>query len=159
MQSGIRIVALMLACGTLLLAAGCAGPSQSGYVYTDRETRQPMQVQSATIQSVRGVSLERNQPAGIGTAAGAVVGGVAGSNVGRGKGAIVGSVLGALVGGMTGSHLEQGAGNRAALEITVRTDEGRTLAIVQEAGDDRFEAGQRVRLLTTARGQVRVAPQ
>ena len=159
MQSGIRIVTLMLASGALLLAAGCAGPSQSGSVYTDREARQPMQVQSATIQSVRGVRLERSQPTGIGTGAGAVVGGVAGSNIGRGKGAIVGSVLGAVVGGIAGSHLEQGAGDRAAQEITVRTDDGRTLAIVQAAGDDRFEAGQRVRLLTSSRGQVRVAPQ
>jgi outer membrane lipoprotein SlyB len=104
------------------------------------------------------VRIEREGEAGVGSIAGAVVGGVAGSNVGGGKGSIIGSVIGAVAGGVAGSHLEKAAGERNGLEITVRTDDGRTLAIVQEAGSDRFDAGQRVRLLTDARGQVRVSP-
>ena len=160
MNPSHRLAALALAVASVSLMAGCAAPSRSGAVYSDRDARQPMQVQTATIQSVRQVRLENATPSGgVGTMAGAVVGGVAGSNVGRGKGAIVGSVLGAVVGGMAGSRLEQAGGDRPALEITVRTDDGRTLAVVQEAGEERFDAGQRVRLLTDSRGQVRVSPQ
>lgn len=151
-----RLIALMLTAAALSLAAGCAAPSRSGSVYTDRDTRLPMQVQTATIQSVRMVRIERAQPTGVGSAAGAVVGGVAGSNVGGGKGSIVGAVVGAVIGSVAGSHLEQNTADRPGLEITVRTDDGRTLAIVQEAGDERLDPGQRVRLLTDPRGQVRV---
>jgi outer membrane lipoprotein SlyB len=78
--------------------------------------------------------------------------------VGGGKGSIIGSVVGAVAGGVAGSYLEKGVTDRNGLEITVRTDDGRTLAIVQDAGNDRFDAGQRVRLLTDGRGQVRVSP-
>lgn len=157
MKSVLRLVALALTASVFSLAAGCAAPSHSGSVYSDRDARLPMQVQTATIQSVRAVRIERSQPSGLGSGAGAVVGGVAGSNVGGGKGSIVGAVVGAVIGGVAGSHLEKNTTDRPGLEITVRTDDGRTLAIVQDADQDRLEPGQRVRLLTDPRGQVRVS--
>ena len=94
----------------------------------------------------------------MGTLAGSVIGGVAGSNVGGGKGSIISSVIGAVAGGVVGSQLEKAGTSTEGLEITLRTDDGKTIAIVQAAGSDRFEAGQRVRLLTDNRGQVRVTP-
>ena len=153
-----RRLAATLSAAAMLVLTGCAAPERSGSVYGSRDTRQAMQVQTATVQGVRTVRIEREGEPGVGSIAGAVVGGVAGSNVGGGKGSIIGSVIGAVAGGVAGSHLEKAAGERNGLEITVRTDDGRTLAIVQEAGSDRFDAGQRVRLLTDARGQVRVSP-
>lgn len=141
-----------------VLASGCAGPSKSGSVYTDSEARRPMQVTTATVQAIRQVTLERNRPTGAGTAAGGVIGGVAGSTIGGGRGAVVGTVAGAVVGAVAGSYAEKSLSDRAGLEITVRTDDGRTMAVVQEAGQDSFAPGQRVRLLTDSRGQVRVAP-
>lgn len=156
MKTSIALTALA-ACAALL--AGCAGPSKSGSTYSDVETRRPMTVSTGTIQSLREVRLERDRPSGAGTAAGAVIGGVAGSTIGRGRGSIIGSVAGAVAGGVAGSYAEKGLSDRPAWEITVRTDDGRTLAIVQEAGDDLFAIGQRVRMLTDSRGQVRVTPQ
>ena len=157
MTSLHRLMALALTATALSLAAGCAAPSRSGSVYSDRDARQPMQIQTGTIQGVREVRIERAQPTGVGTAAGAVVGGVAGSTVGGGRGSIVGAVVGAVIGGVAGSHIEKSTSDRPGLEITVRTDDGRTLAIVQEADGQRLEPGQRVRLLTEPRGQVRVS--
>ncbi|MCM5571310.1 glycine zipper 2TM domain-containing protein [Burkholderiaceae bacterium FT117] len=148
---------LALVAGTLLLAAGCAAPSKSGYTYTEREARRPMQVEMAVIEAIREVRLERSRPDGVGTAAGAVVGGVAGSNIGGGSGRIVGSVLGAVAGGVAGSYIEKSATDRPALEITVRTDSGRVFAVVQEAGGEQFAPGQRVRILTDSRGTTRVS--
>ena len=158
MKLASRSLLAALAGAAMLALGGCATPERSGSVYTTRDTRQPMQVQTATVQSVRTVRIEREGEPGVGTAAGAVIGGVAGSNVGGGKGSIIGSVVGAVAGGVAGSYLEKGVTDRNGLEITVRTDDGRTLAIVQDAGNDRFDAGQRVRLLTDGRGQVRVSP-
>ena len=156
MKTTIAIAALA---ASLTLLAGCAGPSKSGSTYTDAETRAPMTVSTGTIQALRSVALERNRPTGAGTAAGAVIGGVAGSSIGGGRGSIIGSVAGAVAGGVAGSYAEKGMSDRPAWEMTIRTDDGRTLAIVQEAGNDQFAVGQRVRMLTDSRGQVRVTPQ
>lgn len=142
----------------VLLAAGCAAPSTAGHTYKASEARRPMQVETGTIQAIRDVRLEQDQPSGAGTGAGAIVGGIAGSTVGKGRGAAVGTVLGAVVGGVAGSHAEQSLSNRSALEITVRTDSGRTFAVVQEAGGESFAPGQRVRIITDpARGTTRIS--
>lgn len=150
--------AMLAAVAAAILLAGCAGPAKTGSTYTDAETRRPMAVSTGTILGLREVRLERNQPTGTGAAAGAVIGGVAGSGIGGGRGSIIGSVAGAVVGGVAGSHAEKAMSDRPAWEITVRSDDGQTMAIVQEAGDDRFAVGQRVRMLTDSRGQVRVSP-
>ena len=140
------------------LVAGCAAPSKSGHTYTTSEARRPMQVQTGVVQAIREVRLERDRPSGVGTGAGAVIGGLAGSNVGGGRGSIVGTVLGAVAGGVVGSHVEQSTSDRPALEITVRTDAGKTFAVVQESGGETFAPGQRVRILTDpSRGTTRVS--
>ena len=157
MVRGKSIVPVMALCAAAALA-GCAGPSMSGHTYTTSEARRPMRVETGVIQAIREVRLERSPQTGVGTAAGAVVGGVAGSNVGGGKGSIIGSVLGAVAGGVVGSHAEQSLSDRPALEITVRTDAGRTFAVVQEAGGESFAPGQRVRIVTDpSRGTTRVS--
>ena len=141
-----------------VLLAGCAAPSTASHTYTAGEARRPMQVLTGVIQAIREVRLERDQQTGVGTGAGAVVGGVAGSNIGGGKGSIVAGVLGAVAGGVLGSHAEQSLSDRPALEITVRTDSGNTFAVVQEAGGEQFAPGQRVRIITDpARGTTRVS--
>lgn len=155
----IRILAAAAASVTLLLA-GCATPTQSGSSYNAFELRRPMSVQMATVQALREVRIERPQQAGpgLGSGAGAVVGGVAGSNIGQGRGAIIGTVIGAVAGAVGGSFLERGASAKTGVEVTVRTDDGQTFAIVQEAGDDRFAVGQRVRVLRDpSTGQTRVS--
>jgi outer membrane lipoprotein SlyB len=153
----LRISAMALL--TTLFAAGCAAPSRSGSAYTDRETRRPMEVQMGIVESVRSVTMERSQEPAAGTATGAILGGLAGSNIGGGRGQAAATVLGAVAGGVAGSYAEKGMTDRPALEITVRTDAGRLLAIVQEAGDDRFSPGQRIRILTDPRtGTARVTP-
>ena len=141
-----------------LLVAACAGPDRSASAYRDVETRRPMAVSYGTVQAVRAVKLERDRPTGTGAAAGAVIGGVAGSSIGSGRGSIIGSVAGAVVGGVVGSHAEQSLSDRPGLELTIRGDDGRTFAVVQEAGADSFAPGMRVRILTDSRGQVRVTP-
>lgn|SRR5690606_7727923 len=154
-HTGMLAAALLSAVAVL---SGCAAPSTAGHTYTASEARRPMQVQTGVIEAIRQVRLERDQPTNVGAGAGAVVGGVAGSNVGGGSGRIVGGVLGAVAGGVLGSHAEQSLSNRAALEITVRTDDGRVFAVVQEAGGEQFTPGQRVRIITDpARGTTRVS--
>jgi len=135
--------------GVLLLAAfvlsGCAS-SLSGCGYSRDQARQTETVQMATVESVRSVQIEGTKTP-IGTAAGAVVGGVAGSNVGSGKGSSIGTVLGAVAGGLLGSAAEEGLTRQPGLEITVKFDNGRLIAVTQ-AADEQFKVGDRVRVLT-----------
>jgi outer membrane lipoprotein SlyB len=79
--------------------------------------------------------------------AGGVIGGIAGSNVGQGKGSTVGSVLGAVLGGVAGQAIEEKATKKDGLEITIKLDSGKIIAVTQEA-DDQFRVGERVRILS-----------
>jgi outer membrane lipoprotein SlyB len=132
----------------LLVAAaltGCAS-GMSGSTYTRDQARQVEDVRMATVESVREVLIEGTKSS-VGTAAGAIVGGIGGSNVGGGKGSSVGAVLGAVAGGVAGSAIEEGATRQTATEITVKFDDGKLIAVTQ-AGDEKFQPGDRVRILT-----------
>ena len=100
------------------------------------------------VESVREVEVESTRT-GVGPAAGSVVGGVIGAEVGRGRGAVVGSVIGTVAGGVAGEASAQ-AGTQPGLEITVRLDDGRRIAVMQPTGVT-FKPGDRVRVLSDGR--------
>lgn len=137
-----KATALLL---TIVALAGCAS-GMSGSTYTRDQARQVEDVRMATVESVREVVIEGTKSS-VGTAAGAIVGGIGGSNVGGGKGSSVGAVLGAVAGGVAGSAIEEGATRQTATEITVKFDDGKLIAVTQ-AGDEKFQPGDRVRILT-----------
>lgn len=138
-----------------LLLAACVGASRSGDVYTPEQARHEMTVRMGVVDSVREVVMEGSR-SGVGSLAGGVVGGVAGSSVGGGRGQIVGAVIGAVAGGVAGNAIEQSASRRLAMEITVRLDNGQTIAVVQEGDPMSFRHGDRVRVLS-GRGETRVS--
>lgn len=142
----IRLVKLIaVAAASVAVLGGCAS-SMSGGAYSREQARQAQEVQMGVVESVRHVKIEGTKsPVGVG--AGAVVGGIAGSNVGQGKGSTVGTILGAVAGGVAGSMIEEGVMRKDGLEITVRLDNGRMLAVTQEA-DEQFRVGERVRVLS-----------
>jgi len=137
-----KATALLL---TIVALAGCAS-GMSGSTYSRDQARQVEDVRMATVESVREVLIEGTKSS-VGTAAGAIVGGIGGSNVGGGKGSSVGAVLGAVAGGVAGSAIEEGATRQTATEITVKFDDGRLIAVTQ-AGNEKFQPGDRVRILT-----------
>ena len=137
-----EIIALLSVAAAL---AGCAS-GLSGSTYSRDQARQPEDVRMAIVESVREVQIEGTKSP-VGVTAGTVVGGVAGSNAGGGKGSTVGAVLGAVAGGMVGSALEEGVTRQSATEITVKLDDGKLIAVTQ-AGDEKFQAGDKVRVLT-----------
>jgi outer membrane lipoprotein SlyB len=135
------------------LLAGCAS-GLGGADYERREARRVQEVKMGVVDSVRPVKLEGTD-SGVGTVAGGVVGGVAGSNVGGGKGAVIGAVLGAVAGGVAGKATEELATRKPGIEITVRLDSGRMIAVVQEDNGEAFNRGDRVRVLESG-GQARI---
>ena len=82
--------------------------------------------------------------------AGAVIGGTVGGSVGSGRGSTVGAVIGTVAGAVAGEAAAQGA-PRPGLEITVRLDGGRMIAVTQPAGKESFKPGDRVRVVSDGR--------
>jgi outer membrane lipoprotein SlyB len=134
-----------------LLVSGCAS-SLSGSAYERRQARTAHEVEFGTVVDVREVLIEGTK-SGVGSVAGAAVGSIAAGGEGR-RGAITG-VLGAVAGGIAGAAIEEGATRKKGLEITVRLDSGRNLAITQEA-DEAFKPNERVRVLYGPGGSTRV---
>lgn len=149
---------VLLAAALSGLLAACATPSQTGSSYSADAIRTPQRVQFGVIEAVRPVTIESSRQSGVGTGAGAVAGGVLGSAAASGgRGQALGTIAGAVAGGMLGNRAESGIGRKAGVELTVKIEGGDRFAVVQEAGSENFQPGERVRILTDSRGTVRVA--
>ena len=154
-RSGFARVAVMSLMGVAaLVAAGCAS-GLGGGTYGREEARRMMTVQYGVVEAVRPVQLEGTKSP-LGAGAGAVVGGVAGSGVGGGRGQIVGATVGAVAGGLAGAALEEVATRKPGVEVTVRLENGRVIAVVQEDQGEGFRVGERVRVVNDG-GTTRVA--
>lgn len=140
-----KLIATLCIIIPALVLSGCA-PSLSGSAYSRNQARQAQDVEMGIVESVRQVQIEGTKTP-IGAAAGAAAGGVGGSHIGGGSGRAVGAIAGAVVGGMAGAAAEEAITRKPGLEITVRLDNGRMIAVVQEA-DEPFAPGERVRIIT-----------
>lgn len=144
-------VAALLA--SSLVLSGCPS-SMSGSAYSRDQARQAQNVRLGYVDSVRSVNIEGTK-SGVGAIGGAALGGVAGSTIGGGRGQIAGAVGGAVLGGLAGSAIEENVTRQPGLEITVRLESGRMIAVTQ-AADENFRRGDRVRVLTSQDGITRV---
>jgi outer membrane lipoprotein SlyB len=140
-----RIIAATFG-STLIALLGACAAGVGGGDYSRDQARREQTVRLGVVDSVREVKIEGTR-SGVGAAAGAVVGGVAGSTVGQGRGSTVGAVLGSVAGGVAGQAAEQGATRQTGLEITIKLDSGRLIAVTQ-AADEPFKPGDRVRVLS-----------
>lgn len=89
--------------------------------------------------------------------AGGALGGALGSGIGRGAGSTIGVVGGAIVGGIAGSAVEEGATKQPGVEVTIRMDTGRTIALVQGI-DPPVRVGDRVKVMRNPDGSARAIP-
>jgi outer membrane lipoprotein SlyB len=145
---------MLLAAGTLALAA-LGGCQTSNPDVIDRHDAQHMEtVQDATILSIRPVTIDGSQ-SGLGGAAGAAAGGIAGSNVGGDRTSALVGLAGAIVGGVIGNATERAATKEDAVEILVQFHNGERRSIVQGKGSEALAPGDPVLLVTTG-GKVRV---
>ncbi len=144
----MRTTALVFLAATVALLSGCAS-SMSASSYERRQARTAHEVQMGMVEHVKEVEIEGTKSR-VGTTAGAV----AGVGAMRGHGP-VGRVAGAVAGGIAGAAVEEGVTRQKGLEITVKLDGGRLLAVTQAADED-FKVGDRVRILFGGHGDTRV---
>jgi outer membrane lipoprotein SlyB len=136
----------LIAAMAVLGLGGCAS-SLSGDTYHRGEAMRAQSVEMGVVDSVRFVVIEGTRT-GVGTAAGAALGGIAGSTIGGGYRAnTAGAIGGAVIGGVAGHAIEEGSTRKQGVEVTVRLDQGRMIAVVQEATEE-FRPGDRVRLVS-----------
>ena len=145
MKQPLKIVSPALLVAAMIALAGCASGT-GGKDYSRAQTRSVQEVQMGIVESVRAVNIEGTKTP-IGAGAGAVVGGVAGSTVGGGKGSVVAAAVGAVLGGLGGAAAEEVVTRQKGVEITVKLDSGKLMAITQ-AADESFQVGDRVRILS-----------
>lgn len=145
MQKTLKIVTFTLFVAATAALVGCASGT-GGKDYSRAQTRAVQEVQMGIVESVREVNIEGTKTP-IGAGAGAVVGGVAGSTVGGGRGSVVGTAVGAVLGGLGGAAAEEAVTRNKGIEITVKLDSGRMIAVTQSA-DEEFRVGDRVRVLS-----------
>ncbi len=130
------------------ILAACAS-EQGGDVYSRDQVRQVQHFKVGVVESVRKVHIEGTK-SGIGTAAGAVVGGIAGSGASQGKTGQVASVLGAVVGGMAGAAAEEAYTRENGIEVAIKLEDGSFISVVQAANENEKEeikAGDKVRVI------------
>jgi len=140
-----RVFAVVFVAAASLLLAGCPA-GLGGKDYSRDQARTAQEVQMGVVESVREVNIEGTKSP-VGAAAGAVVGGAAGSTMGGGTGRVITTTVGALLGGVGGAAAEEAVTRQAGLEITVRLESGRMIAVTQ-AADEQFNVGERVRVLS-----------
>lgn len=140
--------------GFVLALAGCA--SSSPDVIQRGDAQRLSTVVDAVVLSVRTVTVEGNQ-SGVGATTGGVVGGLAGYGAGGGQreAQIIG-ILGAAAGAVAGNVIERAGTREEAYEILVQLKNGERRALVQAKGEELFQPGDAVILITTS-GKVRVA--
>jgi outer membrane lipoprotein SlyB len=101
------------------------------------------------------------QPDNAGGPVGTIAGGILGSQLGGDSNSFVLHGLGALGGAVIGGMLGQSAGNQMTGSvgelITVRLENGRMVAVTQQAGQG-LRVGQRVQVLYGRNGETRVLP-
>jgi len=142
MKNSLLLLFLLIATGL----AGCAS-SLSGESYKRSEARTVQRVDYGIIAQLRPVKIEGTKTP-IGSGAGAAVGGIVGSSVGGNTAGKVMTVIGAVAGGMAGAAIEEGVTRTHGVEITVKMENGRTIAIVQALSpNERFTVGERVRVI------------
>lgn len=137
------VLSILLAIATV---AGCATSGLGGGDYSRGQTRGEQSVRLGVVEQVRKVKIDGTRT-GTGAAAGAVLGGVGGSAAGGGRGQVVTTIAGAIVGGIVGQAAENAGTSKDGVEVTIKLESGKLIAVTQEA-DEQFNVGDRVRVLS-----------
>ncbi|WP_448906827.1 glycine zipper 2TM domain-containing protein [Haemophilus parahaemolyticus] len=143
----MKRIGLAAALFSSFLVVGCGNSDiYSGSVYTTSQVKEARAISYGTIVSIRDVKIQGGTEGIAGTLGGGVLGGIAASAIGGGKGQAIATAVGAVAGAMAGSTIEEKATQIASMEIVIRKDDGKEIAVVQkkEAG---FIPGKRVRIV------------
>lgn len=153
MKQIVRLTVKSVAVASMLVMAACSTTSPD--VIKPENAQRMSQVEDAVVLNVRPVVIEGSQSGG-GAVTGAVLGGAAGvgASSNNRSSAMIG-VAGAVVGAVVGNAVERFGTREDAVEILLQTANGQRRSIVQAKGNETFNPGDAVILVTTS-GKTRV---
>ncbi|WP_318402486.1 outer membrane lipoprotein [Photobacterium leiognathi] len=131
----------------LVAALGVSGCAQNPYgnAYDVGEARTIQNVLTGTITKLDAVTMSGGGESTIGTIAGGAVGAILGSKIGGGSGSDIAAIGGGLAGAALGNKAGDAISQRNGVNIVIKLDSGRTIAVVQEVDPNMiFRVGQRV---------------
>ncbi|WP_305465695.1 glycine zipper 2TM domain-containing protein [Photobacterium leiognathi] len=131
----------------LVAALGVSGCAQNPYgnAYDVGEARTVQNVLTGTITKLDAVTMSGGGESTIGTIAGGAVGAILGSKIGGGSGSDIAAIGGGLAGAALGNKAGDAISQRNGVNIVIKLDSGRTIAVVQEVDSNMiFRVGQRV---------------
>lgn len=140
-----KMIAPLLVAATLGLGlTGCA-QNPYGNAYSVGDARQVQTVLTGTITKLDAVTIQGDAGNTIGTLAGGAIGALLGSEIGGGTGSDIAAIGGGVLGSMVGSKAGQAADTRQGVNIVIKLDSGRTIAVVQQVDPNViFRVGERV---------------
>jgi len=153
MKQVMQVTLKSVAAVSLCVLAACSTTSPD--VIKPENAQRMSQVEDAVVLNVRPVVIEGSQSGG-GAVTGGVLGGVAGMGASSNNrsSAMIG-VAGAVVGAVVGNAVERFGTREDAIEILLQTANGQRRSIVQAKGNETFNPGDAVILVTTG-GKTRV---
>ena len=141
----LRIPALAALAAIALAVGGCATPVPPPYYYGEPPRAQSVEL--GVVENIRPIQFQ-GPDTGIGMLGGAALGGWAGSGIGSGSGNAAAIVGGILLGSIIGNAVEREAQKRPGVEVTVRLDAGRMIAVVQDDAGEALRPGERIRVVS-----------
>jgi outer membrane lipoprotein SlyB len=142
----MRSKSILLAVTMTAALSACITPD-SANVYKKHEMKQLATARAGVIENIRSVQMQDST--GIGSVAGAVIGGIGASgNIGNGNGAIISGVLGGILGGLLGNQIETSITSKNANELTIRMQDNQERLVVVQDADLPFDVGQQVDVIT-----------
>ena len=138
----------VLAGGAIVAATGCSSSSSRLPVYDSSQIGSVIKSEAGEVISVRDVLIKAPSSSAGSTGMGSRIGSAAGrSAIYGGPNAIVGAagaVIGEAVGSVAGAKMD----DRVGEEITILSEGGQTITIVQERSNPPLAPGERIRIVT-----------
>ena len=114
----------------LLFLFACVPSSQTATTYSRSEAQKTQEIKIGQILDKKAVRIEGTQT-GVGTIAGAVVGGIAASTIGDGIGQDLATAVGAIAGGAAGAMTEEKITQANAFEYSIVLSDKKIISVVQ----------------------------
>ncbi len=143
-----RVTVAVVALGLIELTAGCGGGAASSPtpVYSQSQVGTPISSRKGEIIGVVDVTIEAPSRAAGSTGRGATVGAAAMAGAATGNPLAMAGAMGGILGGSAGAKLD----NQPGQELTILLENGQTMVIVQERGEDPLSVGDKVAVQTGA---------
>lgn len=150
-----KVVRMVVSMFVLLQFSACA-PSRSGRLYSPQDALRSMKYEYGTVLSVKPAVIDGEQTSKS-TLAGPILGAALGYGAGGGSYRAAAAAAGGVAGLIIAPLVEQHLNRRSALEIEVALDDGHRVLVLQE-DDVAFLPGERVRVITSSCGEMRIRP-